>query len=1322
MTLVLELASLQQSQEKCLKAFAERGLTRKSACQNMLHNEEFLKIVKLYVNARNPSIKSSCADFFLQLVPKGLLSARALITVLQQHLPKADASKSLQIPALKNLAYIIVRISNFEVLLQCCSGETRVIPFVLEECKSDEFGIFFKEFLLGDPNKLLFGSITKSSYYKSARMLLLSQLACACSDESCELLLMFLIWNGFQMQVDELGLLRPIISWSNVENYANLLAAFIECLADAYFHFNLFESDLIEAAEKLTGIACDSEVFVKLACMPLLKAECSRKVFEIILKLVAPLSKSNALIGSRFDDDCLMDLVKRALSERHDELMNLPDFHSITVFGWKCEKLLKRYAEMQNEPAFFGNILETDNVELKLKGALYWSESRIEVVEKMLEIFTKCLENRDLYGFALGWLIDFMENYLSESEFLAVLPMVCKSVTPGDNILFAFVQSKLVALNAADSLAQLVLMVSLTNLLPSSESRQSRITFITSSCLSFVANICSGSLKSLDSRAVLLASKLLVKLTFLQAVDPRTIWTKYIEGGLVHCAVMKPFIADFIKAFRAVAMKDNIEDPRKIAALQWLLACLEETNNATLLGLIAETLVFFDVALIRQVIFSNIACPEGEEEVDWNRILENSTLFNPEALFAKFEPIVKKQSFKKLVADLIDGEIDNMPRPLFLGSAAESSTICSQLPKTFASNPAFYNELVFERANNVSATNFDDFCKLVKTAMIPKVPVIGSLAWFVRPHLREALLHFVSKFLDKIDDQQLLKQLTNTRSILESIKGPSTPQYAATSLLIINTLQRILFDKQILSEANLGFWIDSLCKVFTDSDVGFISFAQNDDFCAAWSVCCSMFSGISKTISSQLIEALSFIEQAKNKDSLQYLTLIDSLALLGPTCLIEKKQLFGSGKRALTFALACIRADIKCDAAFADDDYSVFAKALLTRKFDKLPAKDPSDFKGLLNYCKSLVDGEAVTKSFAENALSSKPLPAMLKFDAVLAYLCGKGLDLVRLEFKNPDPSLIDNLYKSTSDPKTRALLDFIRTVSAEKGIAPSQELSGSAERFKKKAILFYHVCCLDAKQTYAILEHCKLLPRVQWNDIPDECSGFVIKHTLSITPVTKSIYCNSSLLETFKQLLLKMAINDYKPILEILLTQLTKSETKHYLEQLFATAKDKKKLILALTDFSALIPSLSEAIMNDLVEVDVSTALNLIRNSPALGGYFLASKLSFSARFKWLKEQSDMAKYKAFATYLRGLDSKEKLLAFADALDCFYLYPNDHDLLYNLVMQMVVDHENLHILITSCDLEMEARIRSRIEKLPDALGTALDSIFEHIDYEREGY
>lgn len=195
------------------------------------------------------------------------------------------------------------------------------------------------------------------------------------------------------------------------------------------------------------------------------------------------------------------------------------------------------------------------------------------------------------------------------------------------------------------------------------------------------------------------------------------------------------------------------------------------TSNAPIpiLLALAETFTVFDVPTLKGAL-KNDDIEASDANIE--SIMNENILFHPENLFEHFSAISASEAFEKLAAHLIDYEVSQMSRPMFVGANDTATRNATSFLGTSPSfHPSFFNELLDHNFDSAEFKTLDEIVKIVKIKVIMKMPSVSSLTWFVRPFIKDHVVAYIHALLAKVDDQQLLKRLSEYGVVLENLKG-----------------------------------------------------------------------------------------------------------------------------------------------------------------------------------------------------------------------------------------------------------------------------------------------------------------------------------------------------------------------------------------------------------------------------------------------------------------------------------------------------------------------------------------------------------------------
>ena len=527
-----------------------------------------------------------------------------------------------------------------------------------------------------------------------------------------------------------------------------------------------------------------------------------------------------------------------------------------------------------------------------------------------------------------------------------------------------------------------------------------------------------------------------------------------------------------------------------------------------------------------------------------------------------------------------------------------------------------------------------------------------------------------------------------------------------------------------------------LVEIWEESNNPFNRFAQNDEFCSALAVSYALFDSCSDACSTVLANAL--LDQIKSEATLKgpvsMSCSIDALAILSPKLLSDNLNFLKSGLKFFACALTACRYNLDLTASrfTVNDDWGTLAVSLLSESNEiLLPAKEPVEFKGIFAFLKCRIDSKSVEAKYADNALNSNNIPALLKFDSVLYFLCSKGLNLIKMCVDGGmRADLLKQIHSSTSDPKTRSLIEFVATRSQSPVPNESSRIGISHERFCGKCPLLYYVCCISGSPKYSILSNCSSIPRISWVDLSANDFKFIIKHAISLTPVTNSVYCNPSVLAAFKTHF-KIAIDDglivdQRKVIEILFSQLSESEAAILYTQLLASLPPSKieSLLKITLEFSSFISKLQIELPSSVDSDFIASHVGLLKELKAKRFDFHDGILSLllddatSVREK-LTIAQDQNHQELLGKLLHSLPSTQKLKILIELLDCIYL-SGSTQLVEKMIMMLVSEINfdyQLQILLACGDIDTREKIANRIENLSDELFCKFQEVFERIEF-----
>lgn len=1309
--------------------------------------------------------------------------------------------------------------------------QTDIEDLEAEAVQTSSPAVQFFHFLLGDPEQIITTFILDEVHYKTSRNNLLSFLVNNASNCAiyCNLLIEYFYWNSYCQDQMELSYLTPLIKFEWTFESRDLFLVYLEVLCDSFVRFGT-NSLVISKLISKNASFFDEELAFKISSVLFLRTSSFASSTALIHPILTILSNFPQLnnfskvlcsylgtFSGNFDTETntlisktLIQSVSKtesfSFTPRDSKIECFSEFGHIVSLGFEgkvgsssssssCTRSCSSRSICKNENYFdfieISHNLTSFSVQyFAIKRGHFeivfsllcqqWNsftpKSSVKeqevVIKRFLDLFS-VIEDESIESkvFRYSLIVDFFESNFNSILFITFLPLISDHVVTTDNVLFSFIQDKIskLLLPLIDKPpVQLSLTISLFNLLKSSESRQSRLNFIASTALGYFNNILNKNIRTVDSRAVCLNFKICSRLSEIQVLDPRTIWTKYcgLDGlGLfstttttksdVTKSIIIAGIISFASAFKIISNHPttNEIDPIKVKAIQFLISKLNDENTTELeLDKVFSSLACFDVESLKTVELLRRNNKEEEEEdvgverveVDDSDLLQDSNIFNPSKLY-KLSQKYKNNSANNLWGRLVDYEVDEMARTKFLGSGNVRSDSSSKNRVTVniniggsvkpIINPMFCNSLLCFDCEIVSELkDVSSVFKYFKDRVIPSIPAISSLVWYVRPHLFKFIRSYIASIISKIDDQRILKDMMDYEVGLNALKGSSSSPSAACSLiLIISALQAVFYSTQRMSLKQVqSGWIIFLTQLEFKPE--FKAFLNNDDFLSALSVSAAILSDCSDEVNAILSDLIDGPVLSKNqKDNTATYCGIEAMSVLNSdriTKLYENSSI--SVKRRLTAGLSLCRL-----GKLKIEDLS----HLITSS-----AAEPLEFKGISVLLQK--KDELLLKSQQRALEKSDSIPAALKFEAIFNFLIGKGLDLHLLSFT--DAELLQTLASTTKDTKSLAFLQLLSAIgnvdslhSSEIDLCNTSTGSSALERFDEKTSWLKTIAESD---DFLYLNNCRLLPRIDWSFKTEQFNTssthlsfeFLLKHTLSITPVTKVPYLNVSLYKIFRDNLIKfigcseskrLNSDKIKKIIQILFNR--HEDVEIILMEIFET------IIVHCDEYSEdLLCCVLEECKGQLLEINMNNYLNKFtsifdineKSSLFKNQKVVDCLISFSKHFKL--EWSDLlhldssiktinrVKYyientnctvvaadkwlDVLASRIRG-EFKGKIDSVLEILDLFIIFEGsrDYELMLSNILENILGSNQIELescrLVESITADQEARMRSRL-------------------------
>lgn len=1417
----LKVLKAQAQAESCWKSLKERTLTKKNARENLLLNSDFNSLLQLLLDSEgNERAGKVAMDFVIKCVQSKIISPTALLTLIQQKLPGKHACKLDSIPVFGRVSGLILEIekeTSINFAFQLAFNDSRLVPFLTERfLATPEIDVDsdFISFLLGDSDLILVSSVFDDQYYKMARCRVLSHLVGKVENEKySDLLINFLIWNSSRLCVMELDCLSQLCQFfSNNQAlstvHLELFEVYLEVICNEFLKFGSFGEAIESICNQCSEIITEYSAF-KIGSLLLLRKSVDSNVSCSILRSLSKYEKlgnfskiccAKLMMSSRFNDE-LESFIKNIFKlpifnmSLKEEVLFEPftELGILTQLGYKglrpkcashddyfdlmfLSKNLNDFSSID-----LGNYLKNGHFEIIFSLLAYkWNIStcRNEVLKGFLELLGDVEnEESEIKILRYSWVVDFFESHFTDEMYLNFLPLICEFVTNNDNILFAFVQQKISTYiyQKENVSVQLPCMLSLFILFESSQSRQSRLNFITTITLSYFHNILSQNLIEIDTRAVILGFKLMGKLAGIAVLDPRDIWSKYVDkffsnsfflsnshirGSIYSFASSLRIIPEgknkpVIFLFTFFLVSEGEINEIKLSGIKLLIENLATEADPFALDQICESLSKFDIEILCKVEIQLLQ-PEptfddegNVKEVPIEDILSRSILFNPSKLFdisKRYNEV--SHCYKLLWVKLIDHEVEIMPRTKFLGSGEKSSTV-SEVKTNFISNSSFCNGLIFETFDASDLTSSENVLKCIKSRLMPLVPSINSLLWYVRPLLPEFLFEAVDKIIKNVDDQRIKKQLTDYEYLLLNLKMGTTPQSISTLIMVISAIMKSAFINQIISENFLfSNWISVLSKKLVEVSE-FKPLIGNEEFLSAFAMSCNILSRCTSNINSVLSEALEsvILNNSKIRDGVSVYCALEALSKLNlekiENVLLDKSV---SSKRKLIAGLSMLKLRRSFSLKFPDkvDDVSLMLEIISTNgkgHYPKTSFSDPLEFKGLTTYIQSLISPAELKEKFIQRAYDTGNVPAALKYDAIFAYLLGCGMNLSTLSFENCNTEELKAIENSTRDSKCLTLLQMVSRSSVN---AKLETTSIGLERFDKLSWLKF-IGSIKSGIKYEILSECKLLPRIEWAPVQINDFKFILKHVLSTTPITKVPYINPSLLYCFFEHVLNIVKCDHvdmdlKRIVKVLFNNTDERSSKTLCEILdyYISVNYCYKLKILLEESlkfpQDLLKYFDFCRFNSLKPENLS-ALGTLINSLAKQLSFDASKIAIintdnESVFKIIQnilsnpdcsEFNDL-KLKVLSVNILNLCGKERIKSCVDVIDLMFIYQNDEtkfSILSKLLYEIFNDLSSILLdsSIFANDSEIVNKFRARASVIPKDIFDRLDSQFTSFEY-----
>lgn len=816
----------------------------------------------------------------------------------------------------------------------------------------------------------------------------------------------------------------------------------------------------------------------------------------------------------------------------------------------------------------------------------------------------------------------------------------------------------------------------------------------------------------------------------------------------------------YFKYFSISGANDEI-NATKLIAIQLLLQHLSEENDSLVLDNICFSLSKFDPLIIKRVELelskqghdhvesSDISCHES-------KICDSSIIFNPKLLFEVLKkfPSGPSVNYLRLWTTLANFEVSRMSRSLFLGNNGQAKMKNVEPFKPIIC-PQFCNSLIFEEFRGLEFSDISDIMKFIKVNFIPIVPVIGSLSWYIRPHLPNYMIESVSRILRTVEDQGMRLKLSNFDFLLQNLRVGSSPQSLCSLVVTISSIFKSLFlSHDISANQLLSGWVRLLSCQFSEIPE-FKAICGNEEFLSSCAVSSNILSGCSEEIDACLINYLdsSIISNPKVKDGFSVYSAIEAFSILSPALL--EQILYDSNissKRRLVSLLClkrCRRTVYfeKLVESSSNDNIITVIKMIAEPSYTSLikVIPDPLEFKGLFAFAQSLSNPVAIKENSKSRAFESGNIPSALKFDSLFGFLLGSGFNILNLCLDSTESIDFVGLEKSTKDSKCLSLLQLASQNQSQ--TLDFDNDSKSLARFDKNSWIKFISSSQDDNFKFNILQQCDLLPRIDWGLVSFAHFKFILKHVLSVTPVTKTPHINSSMLKLFFEYIFDYYTQNYSDIdifrICDIMFSCSADTSSLALSKLFSytvsitTLDNIEKLkifILAIiqqpTEYSKDIEIASLKNIESNIKATISDDLgklmiHLSKSPESIGILFTNDKSSFEM-FKESLRTTDSEMRNMLINFLIAKISQFgpnlKVLAIIDILDLIFVYQND--IVEFKILKSALQDLLSHCLLIECRLQLLEcavidKIKSRRSLIPTQIMDIFDIFFNSAEYDK---
>jgi hypothetical protein len=619
MSVVLELEQLRDSVALVRRAFSTAYRTKAEQSRTILTDSNFLLVLEAALASGKECIAREARDFLLQCLTSGRISSHALISLSLKHFPERKEPRRAVWGRGSGLAQLLLSLHKLSpqkgLLVEAAAADGRILPHLLQCAEINLENEPFFAFLLGDPDLNVGVMSRMDSTYLQTRIALVSRLACEfhMSSLAGRLLVSFMVWNGSKPCLSEAYALWPLCkvlacpaSWPESQRVEMTDAAlcFFEYLCQVYYDINEAEFMLTECLKILAQLAQLPDPVVFQLTALLMTRSVGVELFQHavdLIQLKIPLmaqvlcAKHAISLSSYAQNLSTMRTSFEPVSESklfiHDEM---PQMKPFTIVGHLASQLMRGWCSdlsystscnhELNRLCFF--LILTKDMEAGRVPTASWIVSALSsrlaefneiflilasaekmcsiqadaVVSVMIDLVTSEVanESQSEQRLRISWILDYFEECCGTEDLKGLLPRLAFDAS--SNLIFAYVQRKLPFLLSLDG-GQFPYFATLCGMLRVSETRQSRLQFIVTSALSWLASVASGKILVVECRALSLAFQVLSCLARLAVLDPRPVWIKYSAPLLLRLGNTEPVtyaLASFISAFKAVSRSKHL--------------------------------------------------------------------------------------------------------------------------------------------------------------------------------------------------------------------------------------------------------------------------------------------------------------------------------------------------------------------------------------------------------------------------------------------------------------------------------------------------------------------------------------------------------------------------------------------------------------------------------------------------------------------------------------------------------------------------------------------------------------------------------------------